>query len=138
LSRYDLDLLAEAAFKEALLISPDGLSALSNLQRLYSLQGRHAEAQQLEDQLRQYRERNPYYHSWQGEQAYEQGNYREAVAHYKEAIGLKKNVREFYVGLSESYAKLGKSSAASRAASKARTIDESEVVPMPVRQSPSE
>ncbi len=124
LSRHDLDVLAEAAFKEALLISPDGRTALSNLQRLYSRQGRHSEARELESQLEQYREFNPYYHSGLGEKAYEQGNYREAVSHYKEAIRLKKNVREFYVGLSESYAKLGKNSAASRAASKARTISE--------------
>ena len=138
LSRQDLDLLAEAAFNEALLISPEGLTALSSLQRLYTRQGRHTEARELEDRLRQYRDRNPYYHSLQGEQAYEQGNYREAVDRYKEAIRLKRNVPEFYVGLSESYAKLGKTGAASRAARKARAIDAPEVVPIPIRQGASE
>lgn len=135
LSRHELDSLAEAAYKEALLISPEGLTAASNLQRLYIGQGRHAEAQELKDQLLQHRERNPYYHSSQAEQAFEQGDYQEAVVHYKEAIRLKKNFAEFYVGMSESYAKLGNSKAALRAARKAQNIDEPKSVSYRIRRS---
>lgn len=135
LSRHELISLAEAAYKEALLSSPDGLSALSNLQRLYLGQGLHAEAQELKDQLQQHREHNPYYHSSQAEQAYEQGNYREAVSHYKEAIRLKKNTSDFYVGLSESYTKLDNSKAAHRAARKAQAIDEPKSVSYRIRRS---
>jgi tetratricopeptide (TPR) repeat protein len=136
LSRHDLDLLAEAAFNEALLISPDELAALSNLQRLYLGQERLAEAQELQDRLRQHRERNPYYHSSQAEQAYEQGNYREAVSHYKKAIRLKKNIPEFYVGLSESYTKLGNNKAALRASRKAQTFDKPRTRSYSTGQSP--
>ena len=135
LSRHELISLAEAAYKEALLISPDGLSALSNLQRLYLGQGLHAEARVLEDQLQQHRDRNPYYHLSQAEQAYERGNYEEAVSYYKEAIRLKKNFAEFYAGLSESYAKLGNSKAALRAARKAQAIDEPKAVSYRIQRS---
>jgi tetratricopeptide (TPR) repeat protein len=138
LSRNGLTLLAETAFEEALLISPDELSAMSNLQRLYSRQERHAEARELGERLGKYRNRNPYYHALQGEQAFGQGNYRQAVSHYKDAIRLNGNVHDFFFGLSESYAKLGKSKAASRAANKAQIIAERNVVPAPVRQIPSE
>ena len=136
LSRHDLDLLAEAAFKEALSISPDALSALSNLQRLYFAQGRNAEAGELTDRLEQYRARNPYYHSWLGEQAYEQGNYEEAVRGFKQAIKLKKNERAFYMKLSKTYEQLGNTKAALRASRKAQTIRESRVASYSVGYKP--
>lgn len=136
LSRHDLDLLAEAALKEALSISPDALSALSNLQRLYFAQGRNAEAGELTDQLEQYRARNPYYHSWLGDQAYEQGNYEEAVRRFKRAIKLKKNERAFYIALSDSYAQLGNTKAALRASRRAQTMREPRVTSYSVGYKP--
>ncbi|MBT8096625.1 MAG: hypothetical protein KJO19_06270 [Woeseia sp.] len=119
LSRHGMEQFAEAAFIEALTISPRGLSALSNLQQLYTRQQRHEEARQLEVRLREHRERNPYYHALQGEKALDQGFFSDAVRHYKMAIRLKDDVADFYIGLSESYAGLGDSEAASRAANRA-------------------
>ena len=124
LSRHQLDPFGEAAYRQALLISPGELSALSNLQRLYIRQGRDAEAGELVDQLEKIRGRNPYYHSWLGEQAYEQGNYEAAVDHFKQAISLNKSDATFYIGLSKSYEKLGKKGAALRASRKAQAISE--------------
>ena len=123
LSRHDLDSLAEAALLEALLIEPDRLSALSNLQRLYMGQGRYEKARRLDSQLEKYRSRNPYYHAWLGQRAYEQGNFEEAVGHLKDAIDRKNNERNFYVQLSRSYEQLGKSHLALKARNKARAID---------------
>jgi Tfp pilus assembly protein PilF len=123
LSRHDLDSLAEAALREALLIEPEGLGALSNLQRLYVRQGRHEEARRLDSQVRKYRMRNPYYHAWLGQRAYEQGNFQQAVEHFKNAIRRKKNESNFYVQLSRSYDQLGTSHLASKARNKARAID---------------
>lgn len=138
LSRHDLNLLAEAAFDEALSISPETLSALSNLQRLYFEQGRHAEATALTEQLEEYRRRNPYYHFWLGEQAYEQGNFQEAVRHIKEAINLQKNKREFYVLLSKSYEELGLGRAALRASRKAETVGKTQAKVYSVKRPPPE
>lgn len=123
LSRHDLNKLAEAAFQEALLIEPDGLIALSNLQRLYNAQGRYEEAQQLDGQLVRHRSRNPYYHAWQGQRAYEQGNFEEAIGHFKDAISRKKNERNFYVQLSKSYEQLGMDRLARKASGKAQAME---------------
>ena len=123
LSRHDLDTLAEAAFQEALLIEPDGLSALSNLQRLYNAQGRYEKARQLDSQLARHRERNPYYHARLGQTAYEQGNFEEAIAHFRDAIRRKKNERYFYVQLAKSYEQLGMDRQALSASNKARTMN---------------
>lgn len=123
LSRHDLDSWAEAAFREALLIEPDGLSALSNLQRLYMGQGRYEEARRLDSQLEKHRTRNPYYHAWLGERAFEQGNFEDAVEHFRDAISRKKNERSFHVQLARSYEQLGMSRLALKASSRARSID---------------
>ena len=115
LSRQGLDVFAEMAFDEALSIDPGSLSTLSNLQRLYTEQGRNEEARALSAVLDDYREQNPYYHFWLGEQAYELGEYRAAVEHLKKAIKLNANEREFFLLLSKSYNNLGLDKAASRA-----------------------
>ena len=122
LSRNEFDALAEAALKEALLISPETLSALSNLQRLYFQQGRHAEAAAIMHQLEDYRASNPYYHFWLGEKAYELGEFSDAVNHIKDAIRLKKSERDFYILLSKSYENLGLHKAALSASRKAETV----------------
>lgn len=127
LSWQDLDKMAERAYKEALAISPDTRSALSNLQTLYFQQGRLEEAKELRRQLAAYRERNPYHHSALGERAFEQGDYKQAVRHFKDAIDRKNNEREFWLLLAESYDKLGNDRAAARAIRKAESIKDSKV-----------
>jgi Flp pilus assembly protein TadD len=122
LSRNEFDALAESAFKEALLISPETLSAMSNLQRLYFRQDRHAEATEIMHQLEDYRASNPYYHFWLGQKAYELGEFRSAVGHIKGAIRRKENEPEFYILLSKSYNALGMQKAALRASRKAETF----------------
>lgn len=123
LSRQHFDSLAEAALQEALLIEPDGLSALSNLQGLYIGQGQYEEARRLDSQLEKHRARNPYYHAWLGQRAYEQGDFEKAVGHFKDAIGREKKEPDFYVQLSRSYEQLGMSRLALKSRNKARDID---------------
>lgn len=128
LLRHDLYEPAEAAFREALAISPDWLSALSNLQRLYVRQGRIDESRALEQELVRHRERNPYYHASQGEEAFANGSYGDAVEHFKAAIRLNGNEAAFYVGLSKSYAAQGNDRAAARAARKAESLEQADKV----------
>lgn len=129
LSRHDLDALAEAALREALLIEPEQLNALSNLQHLYTSQGKYEEARRLDSQLEKYRARNPFYHAWLGQRAYEQGDFEEAVGHFKDAIHLKKDERYFYVQLSKSYEQLGIFDSASKARNKAQALDKKRAAP---------
>lgn len=123
LSRHDLHSLAEAALRESLAISPDGRSAMSNLQRLYYKVGRNAEARELEAALDKHRRANPYYHAWLGELAQEQDRYQDAVEHFKRAIERNKKEPEFYAQLSEAYDSLGLSDAASRALKKSKELE---------------
>lgn len=120
LSRHELYSMAEAALNEALLIEPDGLSALSNLQRLYMSQGRDEKARWLDERLERYRARNPYYHARLGQMAYEQGDFAAAVEHFKNAIRRKKKEHDFYVQLSRSYERLGRSELALKALNRAQ------------------
>jgi Flp pilus assembly protein TadD len=124
LLRHDMPSAAEAAFMEALAIEPDRLSTLSNLQRLYYLQGRDTEAEQLALRLEEHRQSNPYYHAWLGDAAFDNGDYEQAVGHFENAISLKRDESFFYFRLSDSYKALGKHDAAARAYTKARKIEE--------------
>ncbi|MGA8203982.1 MAG: hypothetical protein WB812_05645 [Woeseiaceae bacterium] len=129
LSRHHLDASAEAALREALLIDPEQLSALSNLQRLYLGQGRYEEARRLDSQLEGYRARNPYYHARLGQRAYEQGHFEDAVGHFKDAIHRKQDEPYFYVQLSRSYERLGESRSALRARHKAQALSNKKAAP---------
>jgi len=128
LLRHDLYEPAEAAFREALAISPDWLSALSNLQRLYVRQGRIDDSRALEQELVRHRERNPYYHAAQGEEAVASGSYDAAVGHFRAAIRLNRNEPDFYAGLAKSYAAQGNNGAAERAAQKAEALRQADKV----------
>jgi tetratricopeptide (TPR) repeat protein len=123
LTRHGFDDMAELALREALVLDPAGLNAMSNLQRLYHRQGRDLEAAEISETLREYRQNNPYYHAWLGEQAMERNDFREAVDHFKNAIDRKKSEPDFYVNLARSYDALGLDRAAARAEKKAERLN---------------
>ncbi len=122
LSREGQNELAEAAYREAIRLDPEQLTAVSNLQRLLQRTGRAAEAAALEERVARYRERNPFFHFWQAEQAYENGDYPVAEHHYRRAIKLKNDERQFHVGLARTYYKQGKILAARKAINKSHKL----------------
>jgi Flp pilus assembly protein TadD len=124
LLRHDMPDAAEAAFLEAIAIEPDRMSTLSNLQRLYYLQERNTEAEELQFRLEKYRQDNPYYHAWLGDEAFARGDFEQAVDHFEDAITRKKDEPFFYFRLSDSYEALGMHESASRAYAKAQEIEE--------------
>ncbi|MFN3164386.1 MAG: tetratricopeptide repeat protein [Pseudohongiellaceae bacterium] len=63
-------------------------SAMNNLMVLYGVQGREKERAEWELRVTKYRDRNPYYHAWLGDQAAEEQDWRDALAHYREAMSL--------------------------------------------------
>ncbi len=111
-ARRNMNDLAEAAYKEAIYQSPESLPAVSNLQLLYIRLGREEEANDLAGQILEHRKRNPYHQFRLAELAYNDSRYDEAIKHYRAAIRLKKNDRDFYLGLAEAYSRLGKAKAA--------------------------
>lgn len=98
---------AEYAYLKALDLNGDEYTAMHNLAKLYSRTERFSDAARYERRVQAYRERNPYYHFNQGEEAYTVGNYDEALKHYRRALRRKPKEHDFLFGLAKAYARLG-------------------------------
>ncbi len=79
---------AEQSYLRALELDPRDRSAMNNLAVLYGLEGREEERQHWLDRIDRYRETNPYYHAWLGDEAGKSGHWREALRHYERAVRL--------------------------------------------------
>jgi Flp pilus assembly protein TadD len=79
---------AERSYLYALELDGDERSAMTNLMVLYQAEGREAERDRWEAEVRRYRDRNPYFHAWLGEQAAEQDDWQGALEHMERAIRL--------------------------------------------------
>jgi Flp pilus assembly protein TadD len=103
---------AEKAYMQALCIDRmiDGDSAMSvmgNLERLYRKTGDKKQADFYEKEVAAFRSRNPYYYYDLGETAYYNGNFKESVKHFREAIRRKDDEYLFHYALALSYLRLG-------------------------------
>ncbi len=79
---------AESSYLHALQLDPWDRSAMNNLVVLYSIEGREADRSYWAERVAVYRDANPYYHAWQGDIAAEEGDWRAALDHYREALAL--------------------------------------------------
>jgi tetratricopeptide (TPR) repeat protein len=62
----------------------------------------------LKKMVQQFREKNPYYHFDLGLKASRQGNYEEALGHFKRAAQLNSRDHTFYFEIARTYARIGK------------------------------
>tara|TARA_R110000822_G_scaffold67770_5_gene164969 strand:+ start:118989 stop:120116 length:1128 start_codon:yes stop_codon:yes gene_type:complete len=90
-------------YRYAIKLNRDNLTAMSNLSLLLHINGKYDEAKQLDSQIMRKRANNPYYYALLGDERLHQGNYSEAINHYKKAIKLDDNIHEFYFGLAKTY-----------------------------------
>ncbi len=79
---------AESSYLYALQLDPWDRSAMNNLVVLYTLEGREAESSDWQQRVAVYRDANPYYHAWLGDQAAEQDNWSLALTQYERALEL--------------------------------------------------
>ena len=79
---------AESSYLYALQLDPWDRSAMNNLVVLYALEGREAEGRDWQRRVAIYRDANPYYHAWLGDQAAEQDNWSLALSQYERALEL--------------------------------------------------
>ena len=86
--RVDQHQAAEAAYLYALEIDSFDRSAMNNLMVLYELQEREDEYAYWKSKVDSYRDTNPYYHAWLGDQAGEENDWHAARSHYEEALSL--------------------------------------------------
>lgn len=97
----------EAAYLEALRVNGKEYTAMSNLVRLYEKTNELDKAESYRERAKRFRNKNPYYHYFLAESAYEEGDYKKAIGHYKDAIRRKARVHEFHFGLARSYSQAG-------------------------------
>ena len=95
-SRNDHYEMAERAYRQALSIQASNKSALVNLASALQKLGREEEAARYLKKVAYYRERNPYYHSYRAQTAYQEGRLDDAMTHVAAAIRLKKDEHQFY------------------------------------------
>jgi len=98
---------AEKAYKHAININKREFTAMSNLTRLYAMQGRDKEMAYYKRKVQIFRNKNPYYHFALGERAYARGMYDESLKHFKRAIRKQAKTYQFYYELARAYFKLG-------------------------------
>jgi tetratricopeptide (TPR) repeat protein len=94
-------------YRMALNLDSKNLAAMSNLASVYEMTGRTKESLRLQRKVKEFRDRNPYYHFDLGFQAYQQGDYKAALAHYEKAIKLKSTDHNFYFAVARVYTKIG-------------------------------
>jgi Flp pilus assembly protein TadD len=98
---------AEEYYRMALKLDHKNLTAMCNLAGVYELSGRTKESIRLRKKVKEFREKNPYYHYDLGFQAFQQGDNKTALAHYEKAIKLKSTDPNFYSAAARVYTKIG-------------------------------
>lgn len=124
-NRVGDDPRSEAAWLHALEIKTD-LSAASNLARYYRRVGNTELEDYFQDQVRRFRQRNPYYLYEIAEAAYYAGEYQESISVLGKAIRMRGNEEQFYRLLGLNYVKTGDTGRASKAIAKAQQYAVSE------------
>ncbi|WP_417317561.1 tetratricopeptide repeat protein [Emcibacter sp.] len=106
---------AEMAYHAALKYDQSNHSALSNLAILYDIKGDEEEAEYFAEKARDYQKKNPYFHFFRAQDAYNNGDYESAVASLEKITRDKVQVRDkrFYSLLAESYEMMGENDKAS-------------------------
>jgi Flp pilus assembly protein TadD len=122
-SRHDRFEHAEAAYLRALEIDDAEQSALANLAHVYAAIGEHGLAEEYRARVRDYRERNPYYHYATAARAYEEQQFADALTSVRKALRLKSDEHEFYALRGEVLSALGRSRDATQSFELAREYE---------------
>ena len=88
--------VAVKAYAQALSVHPSNKSALTNMASALHSLGRKEEAEYFSGQVTYYRNRNPYYHYYLAQTAYQDHRFRDAILRLADAIELKDDEHQFY------------------------------------------
>lgn len=99
--------LAETAYRRALSLDAHEPTALSNLGRLYRSSGNKAQAKSIEAYNRQLQRQNPFWHYSRARDAYERGNFSDALSAIQRAIFLERKEYRFYEFAAIIYRRMG-------------------------------
>ncbi len=106
--RAGLPAAAEASYRQALAADRGDTVAMSNLARLYELQGDAEQAAAFRRRVARHRNRNPYYRYQLARRAFEAADFEAAVRHLKAAVRTKPDEASFCRLLGRSYLELGR------------------------------
>lgn len=98
---------AETAFSYALQLNPEETPAMNNLARLFREGGRKREAKALEKVARQRQRKNPFLHYSHARDAYERGEFLDALSSIHTAIRLDGDEHRFLLFAAVIYRRLG-------------------------------
>lgn len=98
---------AEGSLRQAIAIDGNNTASAENLATLLQMTGRQAEAEKLLAMIETRRQGNPYYVHMQGQQAYDTGDWREAIRLFRKAIALKPDMDQFHFDLAKAYSAVG-------------------------------
>jgi len=99
---------AERYYRRALELNPRDHAAMSNLAIVMEKTHRPREATRLQAKVREFQDKNPYYHLNLGIQAYGEGRYQLAIDRYRKALKLKPREHNFHFALARAYAGLNR------------------------------
>jgi tetratricopeptide (TPR) repeat protein len=98
---------AEESYRRAIKLDKHDMVALTNLVRLLEKEGRHEEVPRLQERIKDFRNKNPYYHYSLGEEAFSLGLFEESLKHYQDALRRKSDEPLFHHSMAKSYSQLG-------------------------------
>jgi Flp pilus assembly protein TadD len=113
---------AEAIYEYALELQPNDVNLLKNYRQLLIAEGRHAEAAALMEQLQFRTDTSPINWLIAANDAYREGEYRQALGLYNRAIETAPYLHNAYFGRARSYYQLEQPDAAARALRKAEEV----------------
>jgi len=105
---------AELAYKHALALDDENLTAWENLSILYTYQNKDDAALKITQMVEAKRKNNPFYHYILGEQAFEAGKADVAITHYERGLRLDNARHELLFGMAKAFHELGDVSKATR------------------------
>ena len=113
---------AEEIYKYGILHLPAKVSLLRNYRVLLLEQGRHDEAGIINARLAELDESNPFDWLHAGQQAYDDGEYRDAISLYEKAVETAPYLHESYAGIAKANYMLGNRTRATRNLKKAQKL----------------
>lgn len=88
-------------------LDENAYSSKTNLANVYFALGEFEKAEELEQEIADYRDANPYYHYALGEQSFEDQELQMAAKHFQQSVELKHNEQLFYYALAKTHVMLG-------------------------------
>ncbi|HEY8520009.1 MAG TPA: tetratricopeptide repeat protein [Gammaproteobacteria bacterium] len=110
---------ADAAYLRALAADPGNRSALTNLANLHAYIGNDELAAYYQAETFRYQQRNPYYHYFLAKEAFDEGRFDDALEAVRQALRLKREVRDFHVLEAQALLELGQAAEAERSLERA-------------------